>query len=654
MANKNIKVTDLDFDTIKNNLREYLSGKAVFTDYDFEGSALSVLLDVLAYNTHYNAYYVNMVANEMFLDSAFQRDSVVSIAKHLGYTPKSKTGASASVTLELSENSQMEGGNDTVSVTIPKYEKFDAVVDGKTYTFYTMNSYSSTEYVDSGDIRTFTISGVSLKEGNKLSKTFVVNDNSLNAERYLIPNSDVDTSTIVVKVKESLSTSDTSNVIYTKNDGIKDYTSTDKIYFLQEVEAGKYEIFFGDGVYGNKLEVGNVITVDYITTNGIDANGAGNNEVLSSSTYGFTPISSTANYGKNTAGSTRSLSVVAKVSGSFGSVATGGSDVESIESIKYTAPINFQAQNRALTANDYKSIILTHYANVDSIRVWGGEDNTRPEYGRVYIVVKPKGGTILTQQNITDIKDILKKYKPIGITVDVKSPEYLYLTIDSTVTYNPNIAVETEGTLKSLIVDSIMNYNNLELSNFDSIFRYSKLSGVIDDTDASINSNKTTIGVRQHKTVSSEDLSISYDVYGDGTHFDYTVGGGIDIVFDGVDLKSPVNPGTFVSDNFKTLGRVLQETNDTIKTVYYKDDGIGNIDLLAAGGNVVSPKVATIDYTTGLVSKISPVKIIEIISGKDYVKFSGDVVNQDIYSDNTQIILFEEIDITVTMKAETI
>ena len=218
MANTNLKVTDLDFDTIKTNLREYLAAKTVFTDYDFEGSALSALLDVLAYNTHYNAYYVNMVANEMFLDSASQRDSVVSIAKHLGYTPKSKSSASATITLQLTQS----GSQSAVSVVVPKYEKFEASVDGKTYTFYSMNSYASTSYVDAGSDRIFTINNVVLKEGTKLTKTFVVNDNSLNAERYLIPNSDIDTSTIVVKVKDSITTADSGYKTYTENAGIKD------------------------------------------------------------------------------------------------------------------------------------------------------------------------------------------------------------------------------------------------------------------------------------------------------------------------------------------------------------------------------------------------------------------------------------------------
>ena len=654
MANTNLKVTDLDFDTIKTNLREYLAAKTVFTDYDFEGSALSALLDVLAYNTHYNAYYVNMVANEMFLDSASQRDSVVSIAKHLGYTPKSKSSASATITLQLTQS----GSQSAVSVVVPKYEKFEASVDGKTYTFYSMNSYDSTSYVDAGSDRIFTINNVVLKEGTKLTKTFVVNDNSLNAERYLIPNSDIDTSTIVVKVKDSITTADSGYKTYTENAGIKDLISTDLVYFLQEVEDGQYEIFFGDGAYGKQLDVGNSILIEYMVSSGSDANGSGGSEVLgssdSTSTFGFTPISSSAVWAKTSTGSVISVDVIAKVSGSYGSIASGGNDAESLESIKFTAPINFQAQNRALTANDYKSIILTHYANVDSIRVWGGEDNARPEYGKVFIVVKPKDGTLLSAQNITDIKAVVDTYKPIGVVASVKSPDYLFITINTEVTYNPNIAAETEGTLKNLIIEGIMNYNNTDLATFDSIFRFSKLSGLIDDVDTSISSNKTSIGVRQHKTVTAEQLSTSFDVYSDQTHYEYTVGGAIEIIFDGIDLKSPVNAGTFKSDTFTTLGRILKETKDTIQTVYYQDDGLGNIDLLVGGGNLFEKGVGTIDYATGKVSRFSPIKILSIDSTKDYLKFMGDVINQDLYPDNTQIILFEEIDITVAMKSETL
>ena len=646
MSTTDIQITDLDFDTIKSTLRTYLKGQSVFTDYDFEGSALSTLLDVLAYNTHYNAYYANMLANEMFLDSASQRDSVVSIAKHLGYTPQSKSSASATITLTLTED-----GTTSSSVTVPQYSQFTASVDGKSYTFYSMNSYSTTE----GDTTTeagkkiYTISGVVLKEGAKLNKTFTVNNNSINSERYVIPNVDVDSSTIVVKVKENSSTADTGYVTYTKHTGIKDLTSTDTIYFLQEVEEGKFELVFGDDVYGKQLSVGNVISVDYLTTKGSLANGAGSDETAS--TNSFTPSSSTASWAKTSSSDAVNVSVVAKVS----SVATGGSEPETMNSIKFVAPISFQSQNRALTADDYKSIILSNYNNVESIRVWGGEDNARPEYGKVFIVVKPKNGTLLTSQNILDIKNIVNTYKPLGISISVKSPEYLYLDIKTTVTYNPNLSTETEGTLKSLILSSIMDYNNTNLAKFDSVFRFSPFTTKIDDAENSITSNKTTIGAREHKAVSEEQLSTVDSTTGSTTSGSgYTIGGAIDIVFSEIDLKATIKKGTFKSDSFTTLGKILNETSLSTKTVYYQDNSNGKIDLVTTTGDLVVGSVGTIDYDKGTVSQLSAVNIISILSNKNYLKFTGDIENQDVYPENTQVILFEESDVTVTMKAETV
>ena len=646
MSTTDIQITDLDFDTIKSTLRTYLKGQSVFTDYDFEGSALSTLLDVLAYNTHYNSYYANMLANEMFLDSASQRDSVVSIAKHLGYTPQSKSSASATITLTLTED-----GTTSSSVTVPQYSQFTASVDGKSYTFYSMNSYSTTEVDTTSEAgkKIYTISGVVLKEGAKLNRTFIVNNNSINSERYVIPNVDVDSSTIVVNVKENSSTADTGYVTYTKHVGIKDLTSTDTIYFLQEVEEGKFELVFGDNVYGKQLAVGNVISVDYLTTKGSLANGAGSDETAS--TNSFTPSSSTASWAKTSSSDAVNVSVVAKVS----SVATGGSEPETMNSIKFVAPIAFQSQNRALTADDYKSIILANYNNVDSIRVWGGEDNARPEYGKVFIVVKPKNGTLLSAQNIMDIKNIVNTYKPLGISISVKSPEYLYLDIKTTVTYNPNLSTETEGTLKSLILSSIMDYNNTNLAKFDSVFRFSPFTTKIDDAENSITSNKTTIGAREHKAITQEQLStVNSDTGVTTSGSTYTVGGAIDIVFSEIDLKATIKKGTFKSDSFTTLGKILNETSLSTKTVYYQDNSNGKIDLITTTGDLVVGSVGTIDYDKGTVSQLSAVNIISILSNKNYLKFTGDIENQDVYPENTQVILFEESDVTITMKAETV
>ena len=338
MQNSKLRITELDFDKIKTNIVDFMKKQSEFSDYDFEGAGLSVLTDVLAYNTHYMSYYLNMVANEMFLDSVSQRSSAVSIAKHLGYVTQSTTGAEATVNIvcnpvETSEESP-------ATITIPQYTKFTIKLDDVSYIFYTLKSYTATT-TDTGANRTYTATGVKLKQGKQGTIDFVVNQTGME-EKYIIPVDNLDTSTLIVKIKDAAS--DGTYDLWTLYENVTNLTSTSKKYFLQEVEDGKYEIYFGDGVLGAKLTQGNVITVEYLTSEGAVANGAGND------TANPFAISTPLDYTRAAAQTTGTVTPTITAT----SAATGGTVAETIDSIKYNAPKSFKAQDRAVTTEDYK------------------------------------------------------------------------------------------------------------------------------------------------------------------------------------------------------------------------------------------------------------------------------------------------------------
>ena len=365
MQNSKLRITELDFDKIKTNIVDFMKKQSEFSDYDFEGAGLSVLTDVLAYNTHYMSYYLNMVANEMFLDSVSQRSSAVSIAKHLGYVTQSTTGAEATVNIvcnpvETSEESP-------ATITIPQYTKFTIKLDDVSYIFYTLKSYTATT-TDTGANRTYTATGVKLKQGKQGTIDFVVNQTGME-EKYIIPVDNLDTSTLIVKIKDAAS--DGTYDLWTLYENITELTSTSKNYFLQEVEDGKYEIYFGDGVLGEKLTQGNVITIDYLTSEGAVANGAGND------TANPFAISTPLDYTRAAAQTTGTVTPTITAT----SAATGGTVAETIDSIKYNAPKAFKTQDRAVTLEDYKSLVINKYTNASSVSGWGGEDNDPPDYG---------------------------------------------------------------------------------------------------------------------------------------------------------------------------------------------------------------------------------------------------------------------------------
>ena len=419
--NKRIRVNDLDFDVIKSNLKNFLAGQEQFQDYDFEGSSFSILLDVLAYNTHYNALYTNLAVNEMFLDSASKRSSVVSLAKMLGYLPNSALCAKSYVNATITAPTY----NPDV-VTLPAGQPFLTSIDGVSYTFYNTSDVTT---VSAGG--SYTFSNVELIEGIPLSFNYFIQ----NGMRYIIPNKNVDLSTLKVKLRQS--STDDSYVVYQTTDSITSIDGTSKVYFIKELDDGLYELYFGDGVVGYKPVDGNYMSIEYYVSSMEAPNGA--------NTFSY---AGTALLGSG-------LTVVAQ------SPAQGGASPEEINSIKFNAPKLYSAQNRAVTTEDYKSLIYKNYPQADSIVVWGGEDNDPPIYGKTFICIKPKDATKLTQAQKDYIQyNIIAPKSIVSITPEFIDPEYFKVQISVTAYYNAKISEKTPAQLETIIRDAIYTYDN--------------------------------------------------------------------------------------------------------------------------------------------------------------------------------------------------
>jgi hypothetical protein len=457
----NLKVTELDFFQIRENLKTYLKAQSKFQDYDFEGSGMSVLLDLLAYNTHYNAINANMAMNEIFLDSAQLRNNVVSHSKMLGYVPRSVTAPFAY--LDVTVNAPTGTPS---TLTIDRGTEFTTTVDGSQYTYTVLEAVSISPFAG-----VYQFANLKISEGTLKTFSFTVDSFDL-LQYFEIPDANVDTSTLVVKVKPNSSTTDYD--IYTIAKNFVDISSTTRAYFLQESKDGKYEVYFGDGIVGKNLQAGNVVEVEWLSTNGALSNGA-SEFTLASTIQGNTNVTIDTLY-----------------------KAAGGGEREEIDSIKFNAPLSYVAQNRVVTPEDYKAAIINNYPNIETVSVWGGEENDPPDYGKAYISIKPKNAEALTLTEKQFIKDqILKTRNVVSITPELIDPEYTYIKLEVFFKYDPNLTNKTAGELRQAVSNVISNYNNTELKKFDGVFRYSKLSRLIDAADPSILNN--TIRVYMQK-----------------------------------------------------------------------------------------------------------------------------------------------------------
>jgi len=601
MASNKLEVSEFDFDDIKANLKSFLQDQSEFQDYDFEGSGFAVLIDLLAYNTHYLGFNANMLANEMYLDSADIRKNIVSLAKMLGYTPTSSKSPVATIDILMNNIA-----TSVTSITMAKGTAFTTTVDGETYQFVTNAAHTITP--TSGVYKFFNIP---LYEGTLVTFKYTVDSTDVD-QRFIIPSVNADTSTLKVSVQNSAS--DTTTSTYTLATGVTSLTSTSKVYFLQEMEDGKFETYFGDGVLGTNLTDGNIVILEYIVSNRDQANGASVFS-LSGNIGGFTDVSPTTV-----------------------SSAQGGADAQAKESIRFNAPLQYSAQDRAVTTGDYETIVQSIYPNAQSVSAWGGEDDETPVYGVVKIAIKAASGSTLTNATKTDIVTQLKKFNVAAVRPEIVDPETTKILLTSDIKFDAKSTTKTAETIKSNVITTLTNYNTNTLSQFDGVFRYSKVTGLIDDTDTSILSNITTLKIRKDFTPTLA-ASTKYNVYFRNSLYNPHSG------------HNAAAGGILESSGFKISG-------DTSTVFFLDDDGQGNIRRYSFSGATrvyANETQGTIDYDTGAITINSlSVLSVENIRGAASTKIELTVTpkSNDVVPVRDQILEIDTANSSITVAAD--
>jgi hypothetical protein len=594
MATK-LDISQLDFDGIKDNLKTFLSQQDEFTDYNFEGAGMNVLLDVLAYNTHYLGYNANMLANEMYLDSADQRSSVVSLAKQVGYTPKSATSSKATIDVVVNNATG-------ASLTMSRGTKFTTTVDGTSYSFVN-NSNISISPIDG----VYKFSNLDIYEGTYLNYKYTASSSDED-QRFIIPNDNVDTTTLTVKIQESASDSTTNT--YTLSTGVTGIDSTSKVYFLQEVENGRYEVYFGDGVLGQAVADGNIVILDYITCNRDEANGA-SIFTLSDSVGGFNNVTITTL-----------------------NVAEDGDDPETIKSIKYNAPRDYSAQDRAVTAEDYKVLVKSIYANAQSVQVYGGEDAAIPDYGKVYISIKAKSGSNLTIATKVSLVASLKSYAVASVVPVIIDPETTFITLETTFKFDSNQTTKDISTIETNVINAISSYNTDTLENFTGMFRYSAVTKTIDEAESSILSNITK--VKMYKFITPTlDSGLKYTLSFNNAFYNPHSG------------HNSSAGGVVSSTGFKISG---DDTNEH----FLDDDGAGNVRVYYLSGTTriyTNSTYGTIDYTAGeIILTSSNITSISNVDGSSSARIRVTVLpsSNDIVPVRNQVLSIDTTNSTVS------
>lgn len=586
--NKRIQTSELDFDAIKTNLKAYLQGQDQFADYDFEGSGMSVLLDVLALNTHYNALYTNLAVNESFLDSSSKRASAVSKAKELGYVTKSARAATAQVTVTFINDTPPESGIEE----IPKNTAFYARYGDKQFSFYTTSST-----IGSYDGNQCILEGVTIKEGTPLVFQYLYTAGT----RIVIPNPNVDTSSIRIVVQENAQTSSYTN--FNEATSIIGAGPTTPVYFLKELEDELYEVEFGNGVIGQALAEGNIITIEYNVCSGSTPNG------VYTFTYGGTLSSGATAYVVTT------------------EAAVGGAEIESVDSIKWNAPRMYASQNRCVTLEDYKTVISSLYPQANSINVWGGETANPPSYGDVFISIQPTANDYLTQaEKDYLLNDILGPRKMVTVHPKIVDPIHLHVAMDVSFYYNPQDTARTAADLSSLVRAAVLNYNTTNLNRFGSILRHSALTRTVDAAEPSIQNSIITLKIRRDVTVTFNQMT------------QYTVDLGNPIYNSGVPEESILSNGLNVLN---------------IPWVVYLDDlptegtdyGVVRMFYYAAGKKTVIKNVGTVQYSTGLIQLTD--LIITGLVDSDFI-FTIKPQSNDIASVRNQVVSIREDLLTIT------
>jgi len=672
MASNRLTVTDLDFDTIKTNLKAYLQGQSEFTDYDFEASGLNVLLDILAYNTHYNAYYLNMVANEAFMDTAVLRSSVVSHAKSLGYTPQSATSPRAIIDLTVPSGSSTPG-----SLTLPRGFNFRTNLLENTVYNYTVLTDVTVDKVGSD----FIFRNIDIYEGDIVNYQYTYNSTTNPKALFPVPDTNVDTSTLEVIVQ--VSSSNLSSQTYTLAFDVLDVSSNSTVYFLQEAQNGQFEIYFGDDYLGKKLTDGNIVKMSYLVTSGSASNKSNN----------FTAISSISPYITYTVSSV--------------SESAGGSSKESIDSVKLNSVLQYSTQNRLVTTKDYESYIKKAYGAVDSISVWGGQDEIPPVYGKVFISIKPKVNYYLTDAEKTRIIDEIVKPKSIvAIDAEIRDPEYLYLKVLNKIRIDRKKTTLTDEQLKSLIRASIFTYSNINLNKFDSTFVLSKLQDNIDAVDLnSIIGSETILRLEKRFTPdlnNSKTYEIKYNaklhrgtIINRLTSSEFTVNDSLGTTrtaiieevpesYTGISRISITNPGygytsaptvTITGDGYGATGVAtivngkVTDVTITNRGINYTKavitftggDGYGAVAIAVLDGRfgtlrtvyfnetaerqVIDSNAGTIDYNTGEVT-ITDLRVLSVSTSDGDIRVSIESEDGIISSVRNTIITIDQADST--------
>ena len=582
-ANTYLRVTEVDFADIKTNLKNYLRSQTQFNDYDFDGSNMSTLLDVLSYNTHYNAFYTNMLANEMFLDTAQQRDSVVSRAKELGYLTRSARGSSANVSITFA------GVASNVSeFELPKNTSFTTSINNRTFTFVTPES-NIVRNVGGAFTKAITIT-----EGTPVTHEFTVS--TATPVKYIIPNENVDTRSIKVTVKESSTSSVTT--IYTRATNIREVNNQSAVYYLQETHDKQYEILFGTGSLGKPVEDGNIVQVEYRVCHGTQTNGA--------NTFSIDSISITPSY----SGATLAVN----------SVARGGVEIESIDSIKFNAPRNFKIQNRAVVAKDFERIILNENTNLSSVVAFGGEEAVPAVHGKVFIAIKPQGELIPTATLKDEIKNSIKDRTMLGIDPVIIDPTYLYVIPTITTYYDTLKSNVATSAIQALIRNSIVSYSTNNLEQFGQKLRYSRFVRELDNTDEAVLNNEAEFQMQKRFVPSTTSATL------------------VELEFHNSVKVSSISSTSFTFNNF---------------TAQLDDDGLGNIRIFRFNTDkekvFIDATAGTIDYTTGKLSMSS--FLVSAFDGIE-IKVNADPVNKDIVPVREQIIIISSADAIIETEAE--
>jgi hypothetical protein len=483
-ANTSIVITDLDFDSIKNNLKTFLRSQSRFQDFDFEGSGMNVLMDILALNTHYNAFYLNMVGNEMFLDTSKLRQSTISHAKVINYVPESMHGAEARINLIVTPSINEDQG--TSVLTLDKYTRFLGTdIDGINYPFVAINSNTTSKVSSS-----FTFANVMLRQGEVITRQFLMASNN-SKRKFEIPSSNVDTTTLLVTVQES--SSNTMTTVYVQAEDLTEITANSAVYFVEENENEYYSFYFGDDVIGKKPKIGNIINITYLDTFG----------EIGNKINVFSVAESVGSYNDNV--SVRSWGA-----------SYSGSQKETIDQIKYRAPYFYTAQNRAVTDRDYETLIIKDYPNIDSVAVWGGENNDPPIYGKIFLSLKTKENYFLSNLEKENIKEeLIRTRNVLTVIPEIVDSVYTYILIRGTVNYNPDLTAASTGTILSFIRAAIGDYRTDYLNKFASTFQKAKLQQYIEESEPAIVSSDIRIFLQKRVELTlnqTKDYTFNFDV----------------------------------------------------------------------------------------------------------------------------------------------